>query len=113
MLLTEAIDLLCIATRANGRSVRTVKNYREKLGHLLRFLGDVEVELLCGYRWVFLCDHPVGGSDGCHQGRDSGMDRRPTTDIVNGRHGEKPGGKRVVGEASELMPPEWVNSTWH
>jgi len=44
MLLTEAIEKLCLATRANGCSARTVSNYHEKLGHLLRFLGDVEVE---------------------------------------------------------------------
>jgi len=40
MLLSEAIDALAIATRANGRSVRTVDSYLEKLSHLLDFLGD-------------------------------------------------------------------------
>jgi len=44
MRLSEAIDALLIATRANGRSARTVKAYQEKLGHLLDLLGDVEVE---------------------------------------------------------------------
>lgn len=44
MLLSEAIEALAIATRADGRSSRTVEAYREKLGHLLRFLGDVPVE---------------------------------------------------------------------
>jgi integrase/recombinase XerD len=44
MLLSEAIERLAIATRANSRTQRTVQSYREKLGHLVRFLGDVEVE---------------------------------------------------------------------
>ena len=44
MLLSEAIDALCIATRADGRSDATVKAYREKLGHLARFLNDGPVE---------------------------------------------------------------------
>jgi len=44
MLLSEAIDALCIATRADGRSPRTVQSYREKLGHLAAFLGEVDVE---------------------------------------------------------------------
>jgi site-specific recombinase XerD len=42
--LSEAIDALCIATRASGRSPRTLQSYREKLGHLVRFLGDPPVE---------------------------------------------------------------------
>jgi len=42
MLLTEAIEALCIATRADGRSPATVAAYREKLGHLLAYLGDVD-----------------------------------------------------------------------
>ena len=44
MLLSEAIDALCIATRVNGRSPRTAEGYREKLRQLLLFLGDVPVE---------------------------------------------------------------------
>jgi integrase/recombinase XerD len=44
MRLTEAIDALCIATKVNGRSPRTVEGYREKLRYLLNFLGDVPVE---------------------------------------------------------------------
>jgi len=41
--LKDAIEALCIATRANGRSKRTVNAYREKLSHLLTYLGDVDV----------------------------------------------------------------------
>jgi len=44
MLLTEAIEALAIATRANGRSRRTVDSYRQKLKPLVAFLGDVAVE---------------------------------------------------------------------
>jgi site-specific recombinase XerD len=44
MLLNEAIDELCIATLADDNSPRTVRDYREKLGHLVDFLGNVEVE---------------------------------------------------------------------
>jgi site-specific recombinase XerD len=44
MRLSEAIESLCLATRANGRSKRTVQAYREKLSHLLAYLGDVDVE---------------------------------------------------------------------
>lgn len=44
MLLSEAIEALCIATRANGRSPRTVDSYREKLGHLRDFVGDLPIE---------------------------------------------------------------------
>ena len=44
MLLSEAIDALAIATRANGRSARTVQSYRQKLRPLLEFLGDVAVD---------------------------------------------------------------------
>jgi site-specific recombinase XerD len=43
MLLSEAIDALCIATRADGRTLATVQSYREKLGHLVAFLGAVPV----------------------------------------------------------------------
>lgn len=44
MLLSEAIQALLLATRADGRSRRTVASYKEKLAHLLSFLGDVDVE---------------------------------------------------------------------
>jgi len=44
MLLSEAIEALCIATRADGRSPRTVASYREKLGHLVAYLEDAPVE---------------------------------------------------------------------
>ncbi len=44
MKLTEAIEALCVATRANARSPRTVRSYREKLGHFADFLGgDTDV----------------------------------------------------------------------
>jgi site-specific recombinase XerD len=46
MLLSEAIDALCLATKAEGRSPRTVSSYREKLSHLVGFLGDVAVNLI-------------------------------------------------------------------
>jgi len=44
MTLTEAIEALLVATRADGRSPRTVASYKEKLGHLVTYLGDVAVE---------------------------------------------------------------------
>jgi site-specific recombinase XerD len=44
MLLTEAVEALCIATRANNRSVRTVSSYRNKLKPLVARLGNVSVE---------------------------------------------------------------------
>jgi site-specific recombinase XerD len=44
MLLSEAIEELAIATRAEGRSPQTVKAYREKLSYLVAFLGDVPIE---------------------------------------------------------------------
>jgi len=44
MRLSEAIDALLLATETNGRSFGTVKNYREKLGYLLKALGDVDIE---------------------------------------------------------------------
>jgi len=44
MLLTEAIEALLISTRANGRSIETVKAYRRKLKPLVTFLGNVLVE---------------------------------------------------------------------
>ena len=55
MLLTQAVDLLCMATRANGLSERTEENYREKAQYLVHFLGDVEVESITVddlRRWV-------------------------------------------------------------
>jgi len=44
MLLTEAIEALLIATKADGRSAETVKAYRRKLKPFVAFLGDVPVE---------------------------------------------------------------------
>jgi site-specific recombinase XerD len=44
MLLSETIEELAIATRAEGRSPETVKAYREKLSYLVAFLGDVPIE---------------------------------------------------------------------
>lgn len=44
MRLSEVTDELAIATRAEGRSPRTVEAYREKLRHLTRFLGDPPIE---------------------------------------------------------------------
>lgn len=44
MRLSEAIEALLLATRANGKSPETVKAYREKLGYLLETLGDVAIE---------------------------------------------------------------------
>ena len=44
MLLSEAIEALAVATIANGRSKRTAESYREKLSHLVAFLGDHPVD---------------------------------------------------------------------
>lgn len=44
MELSEAIKALLVATRADGRTERTIAAYREKLGHLVTYLGDVAVE---------------------------------------------------------------------
>lgn len=44
MLLSEAQQALLAATRADGRSLSTVKSYRRKLKPLLAFLGDVSVK---------------------------------------------------------------------
>jgi len=44
MLLTEAIEALLIATRADGRSPSTVEGYRRKLKPLVAFLSDVPME---------------------------------------------------------------------
>ena len=46
MLLSQAIEALLLATRADGRSPRTVYAYSEKLKPLLRALGDVPVEAI-------------------------------------------------------------------
>jgi len=46
MLLSEAVEALCIATRADGRSLRTVEAYRQKLTPLVAFLGDPPAELV-------------------------------------------------------------------
>lgn len=43
MLLSQAIDALIIATRADGRSARTSDGYRQSLVHLLAFLGDRDI----------------------------------------------------------------------
>ena len=55
MLLSEAIEALAVATIADGRSQRTVADYRQKLGVLLAFLGDVPVEQIAAAdlrRWI-------------------------------------------------------------
>lgn len=44
MKLSEAIENLATATKVNGRSAATVKDYRRKLHYLLDFLGDVDIE---------------------------------------------------------------------
>jgi site-specific recombinase XerD len=44
MNLSKAIELLCSATAAEGRSPRTTQGYRKNLKYLLDFLGDVEIE---------------------------------------------------------------------
>lgn len=44
MLLSEAIESLAVASIADGRSARTVGDYRQKLGTLLVFLGDRPVD---------------------------------------------------------------------
>lgn len=70
MRLSEAIEALCIATRADGRSLATVKAYRRKLKPLLDFLGDVPVEGISTHdlrryladqrdRQTLYDDHPV------------------------------------------------------
>lgn len=43
MLISEAIEALLIATRADGRSSRMVESYRQKLAPLVAFLGNVSV----------------------------------------------------------------------
>lgn len=44
MRLSEVIEHLAIATEAENKSPRTIQAYREKLSHLVRFLGDVPIE---------------------------------------------------------------------
>jgi integrase/recombinase XerC len=44
MLPSEAVEKLCTATLANGRSSRTVRFYRDELARLAAFLGDVAIE---------------------------------------------------------------------
>lgn len=44
MLLSEAIEALAFATKADGRSPRTIATYRQKCRTLLDFLGDVDVK---------------------------------------------------------------------
>jgi site-specific recombinase XerD len=44
MQLAEAIEVLLVATRADGRSQETIKGYRRKLRQFLAFFGDVVVE---------------------------------------------------------------------
>ncbi|MCD6552447.1 MAG: tyrosine-type recombinase/integrase [Anaerolineae bacterium] len=46
MLLSDAVEALLIATRADGRSPSTVNSYRRKLKPLVDFLGDVEIETI-------------------------------------------------------------------
>ena len=46
MLLSQAVEELILAVEAEGRSVRTVEDYRQKLGVLMAFLGDVPVETI-------------------------------------------------------------------
>lgn len=46
MKLSEAIEALCDATAADGRSQRTVEGYRRNLGYLVSFLGDMDVEAI-------------------------------------------------------------------
>jgi site-specific recombinase XerD len=43
VLLSEAVEKLCTATLANGRSSRPVQFYRGELARLLAFLGDVAI----------------------------------------------------------------------
>ena len=49
MKLSEAIDRLCVATIADGRSARTAVDYRQKLAELVVFLSDVEVSEVTGH----------------------------------------------------------------
>lgn len=49
MLLSEAIEALAAACIADGRSARTVEDYRAKLGALLAFLDDGDVTAVTVY----------------------------------------------------------------
>lgn len=49
MKLSEAIEALAVATIADGRSARTVGDYRQKLGELAAFLGDKDVDQVTGH----------------------------------------------------------------
>jgi site-specific recombinase XerD len=44
MMLSETIEQLAVETRALGRSPRTIRSYREKLGYLCDFLGNEPIE---------------------------------------------------------------------
>lgn len=46
MQLTTAIERLCEATAAEGRSGRTVEGYQKTLRYLVEFLGDPEIEAI-------------------------------------------------------------------
>lgn len=46
MQLTTAIERLCDATAAEGRSGRTVEGYEKTLRYLVEFLGDPEIETI-------------------------------------------------------------------
>lgn len=46
MQLSAAIDALILATRAVGRSQRTIEGYQRQLGYLNHFLGDPEIEAI-------------------------------------------------------------------
>lgn len=48
MRLTEAIEALAVATVADGRSPRTAAGYRQRLGALVAYLGDVEAHQVTG-----------------------------------------------------------------
>lgn len=43
MQLSEAVSELLMATQANGRSARTLKDYAQKLAPLVEFLGDPDI----------------------------------------------------------------------
>lgn len=44
MRLSQAVDELLVATKANGRSERTVADYAQKLAPLVDFLGDPDID---------------------------------------------------------------------
>ena len=49
MRLSEAIEQLITATEAENKSPRTIQAYREKLSHLVRFLGDPPIETVAAH----------------------------------------------------------------